>query len=92
MEYLFDLHSVTERDASGELHLKPNLWLLGPEDLPPILFTPDDAARALRIGRPKVYELIRAGALRSVKVGGSRRITARALAEYVAEIDRPAIA
>jgi excisionase family DNA binding protein len=38
--------------------------------LPVLLVRPEDAARALGIGRTKVYELIRSGALRSVRVGG----------------------
>jgi len=92
MEYLFDLHTVTERSATGEQCVKPNLWLLEPDDLPPLLFTPEDAARTLRIGRPKVYDLMRTGALRSIKVGGSRRISARALAEYVQSLDSGAAA
>jgi hypothetical protein len=35
-----------------------------------------------------VFELIRSGRLRSVKVGGARRITPRALADFVAELER----
>jgi excisionase family DNA binding protein len=39
-----------------------------------------------------VYDLIRQRELRSVKVGASRRVSARALCEYVArlELDEPA--
>jgi len=44
------------------------------------------AIPALRVGRSKVYELMRAGSLRSVKIGGSRRISATALAEFVAAL------
>jgi excisionase family DNA binding protein len=50
-----------------------------------LLLTP-----ALRVGRSKVYELIRSGALRSVKIGGSRRVSATALAEYVTQLERSA--
>ena len=88
MEYLFNLDAIGGRDADGAVTIKPNLWLLAPDDLPPLLFTPDDAAKMLRIGRSKVYDLMRTNALRSVKVGGSRRITARALVEYIQAIDR----
>jgi excisionase family DNA binding protein len=55
-----------------------------------LLLTPEEAAYALRVGRSKVYELIRSGALRSVKIGGSRRVSATALAEYVAQLERDA--
>jgi excisionase family DNA binding protein len=55
-----------------------------------LLLTPEEAARALRVGRSKVYELIRSRVLRSVKIGGSRRISAVALAEYVATLERDA--
>lgn len=49
-----------------------------------MLVTAEEAAGYLHVSRTKVFELIRAGALRSLKVGGSRRITAEALREYVA--------
>jgi excisionase family DNA binding protein len=55
-----------------------------------VLLTPEEAAQALRVGRSKVYELMRSGALRSVKIGGSRRISATALAEYVARLEQDA--
>jgi len=41
----------------------------------------------LRVGRSKLYELIAAGKLRSVKIGGCRRISATALAEFVAALE-----
>jgi hypothetical protein len=34
-----------------------------------------------------VFELIRSGALRSVKIGAARRVSAIALAEYVAALE-----
>jgi excisionase family DNA binding protein len=92
MEYLMNLGSVGERDAAGVVTIKPNLWLLTPDDMPPILFTPEDVARTLHIGRPKVYDLMRTGALRSIKVGGSRRISAKSLAAYVESLDAAASA
>jgi excisionase family DNA binding protein len=55
--------------------------------LPPLLLTPEEAAQLLRVGRSKVYDLMRSGMLRSVKLGGSRRISAVALAEFVAGLD-----
>ncbi len=54
---------------------------------PALLFTAEEAAGALHVGRSKVYELMRSGELRSVKIGGSRRISAAALTEYVATLE-----
>jgi excisionase family DNA binding protein len=56
--------------------------------LPVLLVRPEDAATVLGIGRTKVYELMRSGALRSVKVGGLRRIPAAALADFVAQLEK----
>ena len=52
----------------------------------PLLLTPEEAAGALRIGRAKVYDLIRNHELRSIKIGGSRRVPRTALEEYVASL------
>jgi excisionase family DNA binding protein len=52
-----------------------------------LLVRPEDAATALGVGRTKVYELMRSHALRSVKIGGLRRIPAAALAEFVAQLE-----
>ncbi len=43
--------------------------------IPVLLVCPEDAARVLGVGRTKVYELMRSGALRSVRVGGLRRVS-----------------
>ena len=51
-----------------------------------LLLTPIEAARALGIGRTKVYELIASGRLRSVRLDGCRRITRDDLAEFVARL------
>ena len=40
------------------------------DGLPVLLVRPEDAARVLGVGRTKVYELMRSGALRSVRMGG----------------------
>ncbi len=55
-----------------------------------LLLTPEDAARALSIGRSKVYELLRGGQLDSVLIGASRRIPTEALLAFVAAQRRPA--
>ena len=58
--------------------------------LPVMLVRPEDAARVLGVGRTKVYELMRSGALRSVRVGGLRRISVAALDEFVARLEAEA--
>ena len=58
--------------------------------LPVLLLRPEDAARALGVGRTKVYELMRSGALRSVRVGGLRRIPVAALNEFVTRLEEEA--
>jgi excisionase family DNA binding protein len=55
-----------------------------------LLYRPKEAANALGIGRDKLYDLMRAGRLRSVKDGGARFITADALAEYVVMLEAEA--
>jgi excisionase family DNA binding protein len=59
-----------------------------------VLLTPEEAAQALSIGRSKVYELLRAGALASVRIGASRRIPVEAVGAYVAAlaVDSAAVA
>jgi excisionase family DNA binding protein len=49
-----------------------------------LLLRPEEVAQALGVGRTTVFELIRAGELRSVKIGKSRRISTEALHEYLA--------
>ena len=67
--------------------VRPNLWLLSSEEVPPILFSPEEVGRLLGIGKCRVYDLIRRQELRSVKVGASRRISARALHDFVAQLE-----
>lgn len=47
-------------------------------------YTVEQVAKMLHIGRDKVYELLRTGQLRSIKIGKLRRITEDHLAEFVA--------
>ena len=51
-----------------------------------LLLSPADAGANLSIGRSKVYELMRLGQLRSVKIGASRRIPQAALADFIAAL------
>jgi excisionase family DNA binding protein len=54
------------------------------------LYTVKEAMLILRMSRSVIYELLRSGRLRSVKEGSSRRISAAAIAEYVALLEREA--
>jgi excisionase family DNA binding protein len=49
-----------------------------------LLLTPKEVAEALNISRTKVFELLQADALRSVKIGKSRRVPTEAVREFVA--------
>jgi len=55
-----------------------------------LLYTPVEGCRVLGIGRSKVYELLGAGELTSVRIGACRRIPARALLEFVHRLSEPA--
>jgi excisionase family DNA binding protein len=67
--------------------LSPTLWEVPAEQLPPLLLRPEQVAGLLNVSRWKVFELIRRGELRSVKSGGSRRISATAIRDYVARLE-----
>ena len=54
-----------------------------------LLFTPEEAAEVLSIGRSKVYELIGTGELASVRIGTSRRVPTGALVEFVSRLRGP---
>lgn len=49
-----------------------------------LLLTPPEAATMLGIGRTKLYDLLRTGALFSIRLGGSRRIPRAAVEAFVA--------
>lgn len=53
----------------------------------PLLLRPEEAADALGIARTRVYQLIRVGELRSVKIGKLRRIPVAALQAYVERLE-----
>lgn len=56
----------------------------------PVLYRVEEAAEALRLSRTQVYELIRCGALRTVKIGGRRRVPVTAVTEYVNTLESAA--
>jgi excisionase family DNA binding protein len=51
-----------------------------------LLLTVPEAAEALAISRSKLYELIAAGLVRSVRIDGSRRVPVEVLETYVATL------
>lgn len=52
-----------------------------------ILYPTDEVAQQLGVGMTTAKALIKSGALRSVKIGRSRRVPADALREYVQRLD-----
>jgi excisionase family DNA binding protein len=54
------------------------------DDLPAVL-TVEEAARALRIGRTTAYEAVRTGAIPSVRIGRTLRISRHALEAMLAQ-------
>ncbi len=51
-----------------------------------LLYTPLEAAHALGISRSSLYVLLSRGALKSVRMGGSRRVPADALTTFIATL------
>ena len=75
-------------DDGGEFNSSENAWLKGPLAVSQLrLFRVVEVAKVLSIGRSKVYELLYAGELKSVKIGGSRRVRYSDLGDYVRCLD-----
>ncbi|MEV1239458.1 helix-turn-helix domain-containing protein [Nonomuraea sp. NPDC049750] len=51
-----------------------------------LLLTVPEAAEALAISRSKLYQLIAAGAVTSLRIDGSRRIPVCALTDYITRL------
>ncbi len=49
----------------------------------PLLYKPEQGAEIIGIGRSKIFELIAAGQIETVRIGRSRRIPRQALEDYV---------
>ncbi|GCD97111.1 helix-turn-helix domain-containing protein [Embleya hyalina] len=54
------------------------------------VFTVEEAALFLKLGRTTVYRLIGTGELKSVTIGRSRRVPLEALTAYVHDLMNPA--
>jgi len=52
----------------------------------PVVYTVDEAARALRISRSVIFELIRSDQLHTVKLGRRRLVPVKSLHEFVEAI------
>ncbi|MFC3687270.1 helix-turn-helix domain-containing protein [Aquipuribacter hungaricus] len=55
-------------------------------ELSPLLLTPEEVAHILRVGRSRVYDLMRSHRLISVKIGGSRRVPIVAVQQYIDDL------
>lgn len=55
-----------------------------------LLYRPKEAAKVLDISKDKLYDLMRAGRINSVKDGRARFITADAPAAYVSQLEAEA--
>ncbi len=53
-----------------------------------LLYRVSEVAMFLSLSRTKVYELVRSGALPSVRIGGARRVRGDDLAHYVDSLER----
>lgn len=51
-----------------------------------LLLTPAEAATCLGIGRSKLYELLAAGVVGSIRIGNCRRIPITALEAFIADL------
>lgn len=81
-QHLINLNKSPD-DVDGVVAVRPNVWLLSSEEIPPILFSPEDLTRLLGLGRARVFELLGRQEIRSIKVGRMRKVSARALSDYV---------
>ncbi|WP_415937992.1 helix-turn-helix domain-containing protein [Streptomyces sp. 039-1] len=55
-----------------------------------LLYRPEEAAKALRIGRSMVYEEIRLGRLQTVRIGRRRLVPPEYIEQYVELLKREA--
>lgn len=59
--------------------------MLAPAEAPKELLTAQDLMRILRLGKHKVYQIIRSGDLAVVRIDEEIRIRPEALAKWIAE-------
>ena len=51
--------------------------------VPALAYRVDEAAEAVRLSRSQIYELIRSGQLRTIKLGRRRLVPVQALTDYI---------
>jgi excisionase family DNA binding protein len=59
-------------------------------DAHPAAYRPDQVPAVIGLGRTKVYELLRTGQLRSIKVGKARLVPRAAIDEFLDRFEAPA--
>ncbi len=57
-------------------------------DVNKLLLSPKEAAEMLSVSRSKLYELLAAGKVASVRIDGCRRISVEVLRAYVEQLSR----
>jgi excisionase family DNA binding protein len=84
-------HKTHEGEKRRRAMEDPNALPVGTEALTDRLqrrlFTVVEAAQILSISRSKAYELLARGHLPSVRIGRSRRISARAINDYIERLE-----
>jgi excisionase family DNA binding protein len=66
-------------DTNNSGRYETNTHMMKQQAFPPLAYRIPDAVRVSGLGRTKIYELIKAGELKAVLVGGRRLIPADAL-------------
>ncbi|MBA8888893.1 excisionase family DNA binding protein [Dokdonella fugitiva] len=57
---------------------------------PQLAYTVDQACEALAMNRSRIYKAIADGSIKTFKTGRRRMVSAKALEEYVAKLEREA--
>jgi excisionase family DNA binding protein len=78
-------------DGTGNSYRKHHVVTETRAPVDKLLYTPAEAAEALGIGRSTLYLLLAEGDIVSVRIGASRRIPAKALDAYIAELTSQAV-
>lgn len=81
-EYLFNVAEAADR-VDGVVEVRPNVWWMGAEEVPPLVFVASQVARILRVDEATVRELVAQGELEGVEVAGEERILASSVVLYV---------
>jgi len=78
---------MKQRDIADAVSARPRAL---EDDVDKLLLTPHEAAQVLGIGRSKLYQLMRAGTVPSVRIGSCRRIPAASLPDLIAQLQADA--